>query len=82
MGRDRTSARGRRPRVEHANLGVGFLVRMVVLAFVAVIGSAWGLVRFYTRVHPPMVIPVAPDAGSPDGGEELFEAPELEVERK
>jgi hypothetical protein len=55
---------------------------MVVLAFVAVIGSAWGLVRFYTRVHPPMVIPVAPDAGATDGGEEWIEAPEIEVERK
>ena len=82
MPRARTSGAGRPPRVERADLQVGFLVRMAVLASVAVIGSTWGLVRFYTRVRPSMVVPVAKDAGATqerDAGAELLEAPEIEV---
>ncbi len=72
--------RGRPPRVERADLQLGFLVRIAVLASVAVIGSTWGLVRFYTRVRPAMVVRAVRDAGAGDGGEVLIEAPEIEVE--
>jgi hypothetical protein len=74
------------PRVKPASLSVWFFVRIFLLGCVAVIASFWGLVRFYTRVHPPMVVPVVPtavesgalDAGS--GGTEVIPAPEIEVE--
>jgi hypothetical protein len=57
-------------------------VRMFFLASVAVVGSAYALVRHYTRPHVPMYVPVAPDAGSGtdlgwDSG--LLPAPEIEV---
>ncbi len=86
MGRDRTSSPrkgGHPPRVERANLQAGFLVRMVALACVAVIGSAWGLIRFYTHVRRPMVVGVTAvggPRGAWDAGAGLIEAPEIEVE--
>lgn len=55
-------------------------VRMFLLASVAVIGSAYALVRHYTRPHVPMYVPVTADAGAGndlDGS--LVPAPELEV---
>jgi hypothetical protein len=84
MGRDRSSGGARLPRVQRANLQVGFLVRMVVLASAAVIASAWGLVRYYThrRTPPPSTgMPARADAGW-DAGQGLIEAPEIEVERR
>ncbi len=69
--------------MHRADLNVGFLVRIVVLASVAVIGSVWALVRTYTRVRPPMVVPVTTspaDWDARDAG--LIPAPELEVERR
>ena len=69
------------PRVQHANLQVGFLVRMVVLASAAVIGSAWGLVRYYAH-GGAAAIPAGTDAGGGDAGAGLIEAPEIEVERQ
>ena len=81
MGRDRTSAPQRPRRVDRASLSAGFLVRIVVLACAAVAGSAWGLVRFYTRARAPMVV-TAPggdrrDAGAWDAGPGTVE---IEVE--
>jgi len=69
-----------------ANLSPWFFGRIALLGCVAVIASLWALVRFYTRVHPPMVVPAAPatearaawDAGS--GATELIPAPEIEME--
>jgi hypothetical protein len=74
-------ARGSRS-VQPANLHAGFLVRMVLLASIPVIGAAWGLVRFYTRVRAPKVDSVGIDAGGWDAGAGLIEAPEIEVEKR
>jgi hypothetical protein len=55
-------------------------IRMFLLASVAVIGSAYALIRHYTRPHAPMYVPAAPDAGTGndlEGG--LLQAPEIEV---
>ena len=80
--RDRTANTGARPRVRRAELQAGFLVRIFLLASIAVGGSVWALVRFYTRVRPPMVVPVAPSGGEwgLDGGVGIIPAPEIEVE--
>ena len=60
------------------------LVRVFLLSIVAVIGSGYALVRYYTRAHPPMIVPVPPgkavttsdvQADPSDGGE--IPAPEL-----
>ena len=56
-----------------------FLVRVFLLACVAVVGSLWALVRFYTHPHAPMRVPVAADAGAWDAGPGMIEAPDLEV---
>lgn len=70
-------AQGKRaPRVRRAELKVGFLIRIVVLASIAVVGSVWALVRFYTRERPPMVVPAVESEG--DGGERWIEVPEIE----
>jgi hypothetical protein len=71
--------------VKPADVGAAFLVRMVALASVAVIGSAWGLTRFYTHARAPMLVPVphdaggARDSGEADAGGRWIEAPEIEV---
>ncbi len=52
--------------------------RMLLLAGVSVIGSAYALIRHYTRPHVPMYVPVAADAGTALGPNEL-PAPEIEV---
>ncbi|WP_394844377.1 hypothetical protein LZC95_45910 [Pendulispora brunnea] len=56
------------------------LIRVFLLSVVAVVGSAYALVRYYTRPHPPMVVPspsatVPTQADPSDGGE--IPAPEL-----
>ena len=58
MPRDVSSLRALRRRP--ANLAVlsGFLVRVLLLATMAIGGSVWALVRFYTHVRPPMRVPV------------------------
>jgi hypothetical protein len=56
-----------------------FLARVLMLASVAVVGSIWALVRFYTHPHAPMLVPVARDAATWDAGAGLIEAPEVEV---
>jgi hypothetical protein len=49
----------RPPRPAHANLPATFLLRVVLLASVAIVGSVWALVRFYTHPKLPMTIPAA-----------------------
>jgi hypothetical protein len=57
------------------------LIRVFLLSIFAVIGSGYALVRYYTRPHPPMVVPAPVVTPSPaqadpsDGGE--IPAPEL-----
>jgi len=79
--RDRSAAVGPRPRVAKANLQAGFLIRIFVLAIAAVIGSAWALVRYYTRTRPAMAVPAAAERTSDDGGARLIPAPEIELEK-
>jgi hypothetical protein len=55
-------------------------VRMLLLAMVAVGGSAYALIRHYTHPHVPMYVTVRPDAGAsfdPEAGE--LPAPEIEL---
>ncbi len=50
-----------------------------MLALLAIAGAAWGLVRHYTHVPPPMVVPASPTAAptyDPEAGE--LPAPDLE----
>jgi hypothetical protein len=68
---------GRKRDTARANLGAGFLARMAVLGCVAIVGAAWGLVRFYTRVKEPLTLPAARDAGGWDAGAGTVE---IEVE--
>jgi hypothetical protein len=58
----------------------GFLVRVFALACVAVIGSVWALVRFYTHVHQAMLVPAPPGETVWDAGAGLMPAPEIEIE--
>ncbi|WP_394833897.1 hypothetical protein LVJ94_46075 [Pendulispora rubella] len=53
------------------------LIRVFLLSVVAVLGSGYALVRYYTHPRPPMVVPApAPAQADPsDGGE--IPAPEL-----
>jgi hypothetical protein len=48
---------------------------MALLACVAVVGSAWGLVRFYTHARASMVVRVAVgmDGGAWDAGAGMIE---------
>jgi hypothetical protein len=73
-----------RARVERADLQVGALIRILALAMLAVIGSVWALVRFYTRARPAMVVPAGEIDGSTerDGGVRWIEAPEVERGRQ
>ena len=74
-----------RPRLRGASLQVGFLVRIFLLASMAVIGSVWALVRFYSRVRAPMVVtvPAQAEVATLDGGARvlLIPAPELELDK-
>ena len=79
---------GQPPRLHPTGptVSVTFLIRVVALACVAVVGSGWALVRYYTHPRQPMQvpIPVAPDAGPRGGGEEwgdaaVIPAPEIEL---
>jgi hypothetical protein len=80
MERARSSGGVTARRGARANLGVGFLLRVLILACVAVIGSVWALVRFYTRERAPMVVPVEPAAAvAEDAG---ARPQEIEVEVK
>jgi hypothetical protein len=64
---------------------IGFLVRVFLLASVAVVASVAALIRFYTHPRPPMMVPAPPDVAASagerdwasDGG--LVPAPEIEV---
>ena len=77
MARDRSSIR--RPlRPRRANVQAGFLVRVFILACVAVIGSLWALWRYYSHARPAMVVPV-PAAPEWDAGAGLVPAPDIEV---
>jgi hypothetical protein len=42
----------------------GPFVRVVLLAALAVTATVWATWHYYTRGHPPMIIPVPPSAGS------------------
>ena len=72
-----------RPHPTEKTVGSGFFLRVVVLASVAVIGSGWALVRFYTHPHPPMLVPAPPDAGPSAhnewGDAAVIPAPEVEL---
>lgn len=57
----------RRPtaKIEAKNLPrvpPGALIRVILLASLAVFASAWALVHMLTRKHVPMVVPAAPSA--------------------
>jgi hypothetical protein len=59
--------------------GLSAGLRIGVLALLAIGAAAWGLVRHYTQVPPPMHVPVRPSgakAYDPEAGELL--APDLE----
>jgi hypothetical protein len=58
-----------------------FLVRVFMLASVAVVASVWALVRFYTHVRPPMLVPATAQE-TWDAGAGMMLAPEIEVERR
>jgi hypothetical protein len=59
--------------------GVAVALRVAALALLAIGAAAWGLVRHYTLVPPPMHVPVSPAAAptyDPEAGE--LPAPDLE----
>jgi hypothetical protein len=62
------------------------LFRILLFAGFAIVGSVWALVRFYTHVRPPMLVPALPVLPAPmgapdvDAGARLIPAPEIEVE--
>jgi hypothetical protein len=67
-----------------ARMPLALVVRTVLLALVAIGGAAWGLVRHYSHVNPPMLVPVSPRGGAApaptydaDAGE--FPVPDLEA---
>jgi hypothetical protein len=70
-----------RPRATESTVAGGFFVRVALLASVAVIGSGWALVRFYTHPHQPMVVPVPADAGAAAewGDAAVIPAPDLVI---
>jgi hypothetical protein len=43
-----------------ARLSTGMLVRTVIVGLIAIGGAWWALDRHYTRVLPPMRVPVPP----------------------
>jgi hypothetical protein len=54
-------------------------LRVGALALMAIAAAAWGLVRHYTHVPPPMLVPTSPAAAptyDPEAGE--LPAPDLE----
>jgi hypothetical protein len=70
-----------RPRATEPTAAGGFILRVGLLAVVAVIGSGWALVRFYSHPHQPMLVPVPPDAGAAAvwGDAAVIPAPDLEI---
>jgi hypothetical protein len=65
-----------------SGVGAGFLVRLVVLACVAISGAVWALVHYYTHPRVPMTVAVPPPPETAwDAGPGLLLAPEIEVER-
>jgi hypothetical protein len=59
--------------------GLSAGLRIGILALLAIGAAAWGLVRHYTHVPPPMHVPVSPTGAptyDPEAGE--LPAPELE----
>jgi hypothetical protein len=48
-------------------------VRIAVLATIAIVGSLWALVRYYTRVPPSMRVPATAQAPQADAGAELID---------
>jgi len=77
-----------RPHPTEKTVGSAFFLRVVVLASVAVIGSGWALVRFYTHPHAPMLVPAPTpsDAGTAArtrdgdwGDAAVIPAPEVEL---
>ncbi len=48
----------KRPLAPIPRVPPAIVVRMFLLASVAVIGCIWALVRYYTHPHAPMVAPV------------------------
>jgi hypothetical protein len=68
----REKTRARAPKPASTNLPATFLLRVVLLASVAVVGSVWALVRFYTHPHQPMMV-ATPQAAPWDAGAGLVE---------
>ncbi|HEY2509442.1 MAG TPA: hypothetical protein VGI39_01175 [Polyangiaceae bacterium] len=86
MDRDRNSgvhpaARAKRESSPGASTvrTASFFARVLLLAGVAVVGSVWALVRFYTHVHQPMLVPVT--LTSADAGSGSIAAHEIEIEQ-
>jgi hypothetical protein len=55
-----------------AKLSTGLLVRTLIVGLIAIGGAVWALDRHYTRVLPPMRVPVPPRESptfDPDAGE-------------
>ena len=82
MPRDPSRAgrvRGTHRRPTQMTVPATFLVRVFLLASVAILGSVWALVRYYTHPHAPMRVTVSVDASAWDAGAGFIPAPELEV---
>jgi hypothetical protein len=82
MRRDRPSISSRPLQARNARAPASALIRLFVLATMAVIGSSWAIVRFYTSARTPTVAPIPSAEAEPDAGPRLIPAPEIEVERK
>jgi hypothetical protein len=46
------------------------MLRALLLAGIGIVACVLAIVRYYTRAHPPMVVPMAIDAGSDADGTE------------
>jgi len=56
--------------------GVGWIVRLILFALVAIAGAAWALVRHYTHPLPPLRVPVPSAAPTYDADAGEFPVPE------
>lgn len=56
------------------------VVRFFVLALVGVAAAVWGIVHYYTRRLPPMLVPATPSA-APTYDVDAGELPVPEIER-